>query len=286
LLIARSENHAPTVRAALSLSLCGVGLAVLSGCGETNETQNALQPHSHQAQDIANLFWVMMIGAWIGLGIVVVLLFWGWGRARRRGPGGGRGKPGERGAWFVVVGLGVIVPIVVLASLFVVSNLFIIRTTDAPAASETRLTVVVVGHQWWWEVRYPQSGAVTANELHIPARTPVRVEVRTADVIHSFWVPELNRKVDAIPDKTNVVELDANRVGTYRGQCAEFCGVYHSQMPFTIVGVSRPDYEAWLAAQQAATPSGQAVGSPAAPSAQAGSSAAPSVQPASPGASQ
>ena len=240
------ESTSPTVRTAASALLCGVVLAASSGCGET---QSSLAPHSHQAQDIASLFWWMMGGAWLGLGLVVALLFVAYGRGRRRGPGGGRGKPGERGAWYVVVGLGVITPIVLLSALFVVSDLVVIRTTDAPAASATRLTVVVVGHDWWWEVRYPGSGAVTANELHIPVRTPVRVEVRTADVIHSFWVPELNRKIDAIPDMTNVVELDANEVGTYRGQCAEYCGLQHAHMSLLVYADTPRAFRAWLGRQ-------------------------------------
>jgi len=235
------------VRTAASAFLCGVGVAALSGCGD-GEPQNSLEPHSHQAHDIASLFWWMMGGAWLGLGLVVALLFVAYGRGRRS-PGGGRGKPGERGAWYVVIGLGVITPIVLLTALFVVSDLFVIRTTDAPAASGTRLTVVVTGHLWWWEVRYPQSGAVTANELHIPVRTPVRVEVRTADVIHSFWVPELNRKIDAIPDKTNVVELDADQVGTYRGDCAEFCGLQHAHMALLVHADEPSAFRAWLGRQ-------------------------------------
>jgi cytochrome c oxidase subunit II len=238
------------VRAAASLVICGAGVVALSGCGDTGgDSQNALAPHSHQAGDIANLFWWMMGGAWLGLGLVVFLLFLAYGRGRRSAPGGGRGKPGERGAWYVVVGLGVITPIVVLSALFVVSNLFVIRTTDAPAASRTRLTVLIVGHQWWWEVRYPESGAVTANELHIPVRTPVRVEVRTADVIHSFWVPELNRKIDTDPGKTNAIMLDAQTVGRYRGQCAEFCGLQHAHMAMYVFVDSHAAFRRWLARQ-------------------------------------
>src|SRR5947209_5855441 len=82
-----------------------------------------------------------------------------------------------------------LLPSVAIATLFVIADLFVIRTTQAPASTATTLTVRVIGHQWWWEVRYPGTSAVTANELHIPVRTPVRVEVQTVDVIHSFWVP-------------------------------------------------------------------------------------------------
>jgi cytochrome c oxidase subunit 2 len=131
----------------------------------------------------------------------------------------------------------------------VISDVFLIRTTQAPAASATRVTVQVTGHQWWWEIRYPGTRAVTANELHIPVRTPVRVEVRTADVIHSFWVPELNRKIDTIPGTTNAIELDADAVGSYRGQCAEFCGVQHAHMGLVVVAEPAAQFRQWLAGQ-------------------------------------
>jgi cytochrome c oxidase subunit 2 len=110
--------------------------------------------------------------------------------------------------------------------------------------------------------------------VDVPVGETIHVSLVGNDVIHSFFVPQFLFKKDAIPGRVNEFAFTVDAPGTYRGQCAEFCGVYHSQMPFTIVGVSRPDYEAWLAAQKAATPSNQA-----------GSSAAPSPVPASPGAS-
>jgi cytochrome c oxidase subunit II len=222
---------------------------VLAGCGNT---QNALAPKSHQAQDIASLFWWMMGGAWIGLAVVVGLLVVAW--RRRGGAEAADEKKAERRGWFVVIGAGMALPIAVIAALFVISDVFVIRTTQAPAASATRLTVLVTGHQWWWEFRYPGTRAVTANELHIPVRTPVRVEVRTADVIHSFWVPQLNRKIDAIPGRTNSIELDADAVGSYRGQCAEFCGVQHAHMGIDVVAEPEAEFRQWLARQSRPAP--------------------------------
>jgi cytochrome c oxidase subunit 2 len=227
--------------------LCAVAL-LLAGCGRT---QNALKPESHQSRDIATLFWWMMGGAWIGLAVVVGLLLLAWHRRRRRGWGSDVDgeKPGERVGWFVVVFGGIVAPIVLLTTLFVISDLFVIRTTQAPASNATRMTVRVIGHQWWWEVRYPGTTAVTANEIHIPVRTPVRVEVRTADVIHSFWAPQLNRKIDAIPGRTGVVELSADRVGHYRGDCAEFCGLQHAHMGLVVVAEPASAFRRWLAAE-------------------------------------
>jgi cytochrome c oxidase subunit 2 len=125
----------------------------------------------------------------------------------------------------------------------------VIQTTQAPAKSATRLTIVVTGHQWWWEARYPGTSAVTANEIHIPVRTPVRVEVRTADVIHSFWVPRLNRTIDAMPGRRNAIELYADAVGRYRGQCDEFCGLQHAHMAFYVVADPPNVFRRWLASE-------------------------------------
>jgi cytochrome c oxidase subunit 2 len=226
---------------------------LLAGC---DRAQNALAPESHQAHDIADLFWWMMGGAWLGLALVVGLLVWAWRRAGRRGPGSDTGsdtqgrKPGEKAAWYVVLGLGVATPIVVMAVIFVVGDLLVIRTTEAPAANATRLTVQVTGHMWWWEFRYPGTSVVTANELHIPARTPVRVDVTTADVIHSFWVPRLNRTIDTIPGRTNSIELYADVPGRYRGQCDEFCGLQHAHMAFYVYADPPAVFRRWLAAQE------------------------------------
>jgi cytochrome c oxidase subunit 2 len=223
--------------------------SVLTGCGEK---QNALAPKSHQAADIASLFWWMMGGAWIGLGVVVALLALSWKRRKRRGIGADTEgeKPGEKVGWYVVVGLGIAMPIVVIATLFVISDIFIIKTTQAPAAKTTKLTIQVIGHQWWWEVRYPGTDAVTANEIHIPVRTPVLVQATTADVIHSFWVPRLNRKIDTIPGQTNTIELYADAVGRYRGQCSEFCGLQHAHMGMYVFADPPARFRRWLAAQE------------------------------------
>jgi cytochrome c oxidase subunit II len=239
------------------LAFLVLAVVPLAGCGGS---QNALAPESHQARDIASLFWWMMGGAWVGLGLVVGLLAWSWKRRNRRGFGRDveGEKPGEKRSWYAVVVLGIVMPIAVISTLFVVSDLFVIKTTQAPASTTTRLTVQVIGHQWWWEVRYPGTNAVTANELHIPARTPVRIEVKTADVIHSFWVPELNRKIDTIPGRTNVIELDADQTGRYRGQCAEFCGLQHAHMAMYVF-VDQPGvFRRWLAREEkpASSPSG------------------------------
>ena len=200
----------------------------------------------------------MMGVGFFGLAVVVGMLVAAWVRRDKRGIGGDTEGPkaGERTGWFVVVIGGVIVPIGVIVALFVVSDIFMIRTTEAPAATATKMTVLVVGHQFWWEIRYPGTRAVTANEMHIPVRTPIRIEVRTDDVIHNFWVPALNRKIQTIPGQTNAIEFDANTPGTYLGYCAEFCGLQHAHMHVEVIVQSAPAFRKWLARQAtpAATP--------------------------------
>jgi cytochrome c oxidase subunit 2 len=112
-------------------------------------------------------------------------------------------------------------------------------------AGDAQLTIEVIGHMWWWEVRYP-GGVETANEIHVPVGETVRFEVSSVDVIHSFWVPELAPKIDMIPGRTNVLDVRAERPGTYRGQCAEFCGLQHANMALFVVAEARAEFDAWL----------------------------------------
>lgn len=228
-------------------------MLALAGCGGPQDT---LDPHSHQAADIANLFWVMMAVSFGGLALITGLLVFAWLRRGRRGFGADPDDPhpGERPSWFVVVGMGVVFPLMIVAALFIVGNWAIMNVTQAPAASSTDMTVEAVGHQWYWEFRYPGTKAVNADELHIPVGTRVNLVATTADVIHSFWVPELNRKIDAIPGRTNHVVFDARSAGVFRGQCAEFCGLQHAHMALYVVAEPRADFERWLARTAAPAP--------------------------------
>jgi cytochrome c oxidase subunit 2 len=146
--------------------------------------------------------------------------------------------------------MGIALPIALLVALFVWSDLLVTRSTAAPAPGSTQLTIHVIGHQFWWEARYDGTDVVTANEIHIPIGTRVDVELSTADVIHSFWIPELNRKTDMIPGQDNRQLLIANEPGTYRGQCSEFCGLQHAHMAVEVVAQPRTQFDAWLAAQE------------------------------------
>lgn len=180
---------------------------------------------------------VVFLGALGGLGLAWI---------RRGTPGLPFFKERETVPQILVVMFGIGIPLALLVSLFGVADVYLVRKTAPPHPKRTALTINVIGHQWWWEIRYPGSDAITANEIHIPVNTRVNVVATTADVIHSFWVPQLARKIDEVPGRQNRVLLYANRPGRYRGQCAEFCGFQHANMSLFVVAQSRGAYNVWL----------------------------------------
>jgi cytochrome c oxidase subunit II len=219
-------------------------LTLLSGCGGGNG-QSTLDPHSGPARDIERLWWAMLAAA--GIVFAGTLLLIGLSIARRRREGMPVIGTEERKLDRLVVAFGIVIPIVALAVVFYVANIGVVKATDSPVSGRPQMTLQVVGRQWFWEARYPGTRAVTANEIHIPARTNVKVVLTSSDVIHSFWVPELNKKMDTVPGHPNVLGLYADRPGVYRGQCAEFCGLQHAKMSMAIYADPPARFKAWLA---------------------------------------
>jgi cytochrome c oxidase subunit 2 len=121
-------------------------------------------------------------------------------------------------------------------------------TGDAPDDS---VEVVAIGNQWWFEFQYPELGVVTANELHLPIGQSINVELRSVDVLHSFWVPQLSGKVDMVPGHNNRLWFTPEQTGTFLGQCAEFCGTSHANMRFRVIVETQADFDAWVASQNA-----------------------------------
>jgi cytochrome c oxidase subunit II len=222
-----------------------VVVAGISGCGGQ---QSIVAPRSHQTHVIALIWWWMLGAAVVvfvgAVGLLVVAF------VRRREAGLPFFGKQERLASGMVIVFGIVVPLVVLLVLFGATNIYAIRYTQAPAAGSTRMTVEVIGRQWWWEVRYPSPthpDAVTANELHIPTGERVQVIATTADVIHSLWVPRLARKIDMIPGRENRILLETGVAGRYLGQCSEFCGLQHAHMRLAVVAEPSGSFQAWLA---------------------------------------
>jgi cytochrome c oxidase subunit 2 len=158
------------------------------------------------------------------------------------------------GLSFIYVGVAIsTVVLFVFSTWSLVTLAHVARPPRAPA-----VVVDIVGHQWWWEVRYHgnpvERNFTTANELHIPVGQPVELRLSTGDVIHSFWVPRLAGKTDTIPGQTNVAWLQADQAGTYFGQCTEYCGLQHAHMAFVVVAESPERFAAWWDLQLAASP--------------------------------
>jgi cytochrome c oxidase subunit II len=218
--------------------------------------QSALAPAGPAAADIATIWWVMLVGAvLIFIGVMALVLLGLRGRS---------GRAGAIGSRVFIVGGGVVFPAVVLTALLVYTVMVGARLT-APAPRDA-LVIEVTGHMWWWDVRYGTVGRepaiVSANELRIPAGRPVHLTLRSADVIHSFWVPNIAGKLDMIPGRSNRLVIEADKPGTYRGQCAEFCGLQHAQMALHVVVEEAEVWDAWFARSRQAAQSAAPAGAP------------------------
>jgi cytochrome c oxidase subunit 2 len=222
-----------------------------------------LVPRSDGAHDAASLMWVLFAIAAVVVLLVAALVIASAVRSRRRaGPDDPAGPvvdqiDDRRGVSFVV-GAGIAFPVVVLTAVFLMTLGPLASATDHSGAA---LTVDVTAHRWWWDVQYEHQHVRIANELHIPVGRTVLVRVHTADVIHSFWAPQLGGKADAIPGTTNQLKIRATHAGVYDGKCAEYCGLQHARMRFVVVVHSATGWTDWVNRMQRPppTPSGDAL---------------------------
>ena len=205
-----------------------------------------LIPASLQARDINFLFQIVLIISAIILLIVAGLVLYSAVRFRRRPgdpvPTQDFGNTKLEIAWTVI-------PLLIVTVMFFLS----VRTMHAvdPPPLNRPPDVQVVAHQWWWEFSYPESGVITANELHIPIDKNLLFSVTSADVVHDFWVPQLARKIDAIPARKNFAWIAADQPGLYLGTCAEYCGVEHAWMRIRVVAQSPEEFSQWQKEQLA-----------------------------------
>ena len=216
--------------------------ALISGCAR-NAPQDTLEPAGTWARKIDDLFqWPF----WIAVAIFVIvegLIVFAVVRFRARGdaeaPRQIHGNPR------LEVSLAVL-PTLILAGIAVPTVGLIGDLAEKPAGEH--LTIEVIGHQWWWEYRYP-NGVVTATDLHIPVGQDVELRLTSADVIHSYWIPKLNGKKDVIPGRVQFLKLRADRPGVYSGQCVEFCGASHANMRARAVAMMPAEFQRWLEEQ-------------------------------------
>jgi cytochrome c oxidase subunit 2 len=230
----------------------GAAGAILVACG--SRIQSPLDPAGGAAARISELWWMMLVV--LSATFVLVLLFLSRALARAphvEQPEPPRLAPAEDARTWRRVAAAIAVTVVTLFGVLVASLVTGASVATPPPAGA--ITIEVIGHQWWWEVRYrhPQADhtVTTANEIHIPVGVPVVIETTSRDVIHSFWVPNLHGKRDVLPGHVNRFWLQADRAGTYRGQCAEYCGLQHAHMAFYVIAEPREEFERWLETQRA-----------------------------------
>ncbi len=234
----RSPSRETRCRRSVAVACRLAGLVAVTACVPD---QSALHPAGQDAAGVARLFWIMAgAGAAIWLIVLGFALYADIGRNR---------PTNERFAdRFIFIG-GVAFPTITLAALLIVGLTLLPKWTVDQAPD---LRVHVSAEQFWWRITYEApDGRLTesANEVHLPANSAVEFVITSPDVIHSFWIPALGGKMDAIPGRTNVLRLTPTRPGTYRGVCAEYCGLSHALMAFVVQVHPPEEFTAWLAAE-------------------------------------
>ena len=240
----RRSRHLITIIAVTAL------LAVLLGCS-ANNPQSTFDADGPVAQSQLDLFWIILAAGAIVFVLVEGAIIYSIIKFRRRSedqiPPQVEGNSTVEFAWTAGP-----TALLLLVAIPTVITIFDNQVTPDKSA----LTVDVVGHQWWFEFRYPHPDDPTkvvsfANDLHIPVNEVINVHLESVDVIHSFWIPKIAGKVDMVPSTGNTMWIQADRTGFYYGQCVEFCGVQHANMRFRVIVETREDFDAWLRSEAA-----------------------------------
>lgn len=229
------------------------GAVVLTArAGAASLPGNIFAPHSTPASEENQLsYFVLSICAIIFAGVSSLLIY-ALVRFRAR-PHDNTEPPQVFGSMQIELSW-TIIPILIIVVLFLGTARVLFSVQDAPEPS-TALDVIVVGHQFWWEFRYPKYNVVTANELHVPVssggvRRPTFMKLTSADVMHSFWVPQLAGKTDVLPNRVNGMWIEPQKTGLYEGQCAQFCGAQHAKMLLRVYVDTPEEFQKWIANQQ------------------------------------
>lgn len=246
----------------------GLNLLFMTGCTWVHRVFSLSGPQSTMVTEgpVAKSQWdLFMVTVWVTTFIFVVVgavLAYAQVKFRAKSETDEKSAPPPQGHGNPFIEVGLIVASVVLLVIIAIPTVRgIWYTHDVPEAEKgNALDVTASGYQWWFKFEYPselvklptggEAPLVTGNELVVPAGRPVRVHLRTIDVIHSFWIPKLAGKVDMMPNRPNFVWFRADRPGYYYGQCAEYCGVSHAIMKFRVIALAQPDYDRWLANQK------------------------------------
>jgi len=234
----------------ITLGFVALGAALFVGSCGGGGIQNAINPAGPNAQSLSRLWWLMF---WVCLGVYVLVMI-AMAIAVRKGTRARDLNPvlefaRQTTKRKVTTVLSAVAVSAVILFVFLVYSYSTGRALTADLGQKNGLSIELTGHQWWWEARYNDVDAsnmfTTANEIHIPVGVPVLFTLRSTDVIHSFWVPNLAGKKDLIPGKVATMWLQADKPGVYRGQCAEYCGLQHARMALWIVADPPEQFVAW-----------------------------------------
>jgi cytochrome c oxidase subunit 2 len=229
----------------------------LAGCSPERYPQTALLPLSDFARigdDVQDTTFYWALGVFVLVeGALLYAVFRFRGRPEDPEPSQIHGNTTIEIIWTLI-------PALILAAIAVPTVKGIFETNRTPAGA---LTIEVIGHQWWWEFRYPEAGIITANELYIPAGRTVELKINSGDVVHAFWPPRFAGKRDVFPGRETRLWWKADSTGLFPGQCAEYCGIQHARMAFHVRSVSPEDFEAWVAHMKTMGPKAPAAAAPA-----------------------
>jgi len=201
------------------------------------------------------VFWIAAVVFVVVEGLLMIAIFKFRKKSKEDPTKSGMPKQVEGNRVFET--LWTMAPTLVLAVLFILTFITLQSVIQPPqdasaaAAGPNVMHIQVTGHQWWWQFDYPAQKITTADEIHIPIDTVVMVDIKSADVIHSFWVPQFGGKVDAIPGHNNNTWFKASQTGVFKGECGEYCGAEHAQMAFQVIVDSPEDFQTWVKGQQA-----------------------------------
>ena len=225
----------------------------IAGGGSALSPTSIFDPAATPAHSAFGLSMLVLSVTLIIFLIVASLLLYVLIRYRER-PSGSEREPAQVYGSNQIELSWTVIPILIVVMLFLSTTRVILETEAAPKPSDA-LDVTVIGHQFWWEYRYPKLGVVTANELHVPISdpakpTPTYLSMSSADTDHSFWVPRLAGKMDLIPNRLNTMWIDPEQAGLYLGQCAQYCGTQHAKMLLRVYAQSPEEFAAWIKQQQ------------------------------------
>ena len=248
--------------AALAFVLLSATTLQAASPADPSQIPNIFRPDSTPADSIFRLSRLVLSITGIIFVIVFSLIAYCVAKFRRRADDNGREPPQVYGSNRVELAWTVI-PVLIVLVLFLATARVILSVQDAPKPPGA-IEVIAVGHQYWWEFRYPGLGVVAANELHVPVSdppnsSPTFITLLSADTDHSFWVPRLAGKTDLIPNHPNHTWIDPHETGLFLGQCAQYCGVQHAKMLLRVYVDSREQFDRWIAQQKSSAVTSPAV---------------------------